>query len=198
MTRRYRLGMRADQKDETRRRIVEAAAALYPELGIKGTSLLRVAKAADVAPGTVRNHFPDTTALALAVGEAALGDMNLPGPEIFEGTRSMEERLRLLSAAMEAVVEQGNKWWSVLQREPKLYELWAPYNDRYEEQADRLTRAAIAPLDNDPVAIAVIRNMTTGTTIYWQLMARGLKPAEASEVLIQLVLPWLEGRLASR
>jgi AcrR family transcriptional regulator len=191
------MGRRADQKDETRLRIVDAAVGLYLERGMAGTSLLRVARAADVAPGTVRNHFPNTTALALAVGEAALGDMILPGPEIFEGSRTLEERLRRLWSEMEIVIHRGNKWWSVIQREPKLYELWTPYSTRYEVQADRLTRAAIAPLDNDPVAVAVIRNMTTGTTIYWELVGRGVPPPEASEVLIQLVLPWLEARLAS-
>ena len=54
MPRPYQLGRRADLKATTRARIVAAALAIYLDRGLAGASNLAVAKAADVAPGTVR------------------------------------------------------------------------------------------------------------------------------------------------
>jgi len=59
MPRSYNLGRRAGPKAETRDRIVAAAMAIYRDHGMAAASNLAVARAADVAPATVRNHFPE-------------------------------------------------------------------------------------------------------------------------------------------
>ena len=59
MPRPYNLGQRAAPKADTRSRIVDAALAIYLERGLAGASNLAIARAADVAPATVRNHFPE-------------------------------------------------------------------------------------------------------------------------------------------
>ena len=59
MPRPYNLGQRAAPKAETRARIVAAALAIYRDRGLAGASNLAIARAADVAPATVRNHFPE-------------------------------------------------------------------------------------------------------------------------------------------
>ena len=67
MPRPYRLGRRAAPKAEVRERIIAAALVIYAERGLAGASNLSIAKAADVAPATVRNHFPEPGDLAQAV-----------------------------------------------------------------------------------------------------------------------------------
>jgi AcrR family transcriptional regulator len=55
----YKLKARADRQRETRRRIVEATAALHQELGPARTTVSEVARRAGVQRLTVYNHFPD-------------------------------------------------------------------------------------------------------------------------------------------
>ena len=66
MTRKYQLKQRADQVEETRRRIVEATVGLHLERGPSATSVAEVARRAGVQRRTVYNHFPDDVALFAA------------------------------------------------------------------------------------------------------------------------------------
>jgi hypothetical protein len=56
MSRPYRLGKRAINLGETRRRIVEGAADAYAERGVQATSMQEVARRADVAPATATDE----------------------------------------------------------------------------------------------------------------------------------------------
>ena len=63
MKRKYELKKRAEQVDETRRRIVEATLELHRTLGPGATQLSEIARRAGVERRTVYNHFPDDAAL---------------------------------------------------------------------------------------------------------------------------------------
>ena len=78
MPRTYNLGRRTAPKADTRARIVAAALEIYRDRGLAGASNLAIARAADVAPATVRNHFPDQGDLSRAVFEALLGGARDP------------------------------------------------------------------------------------------------------------------------
>jgi AcrR family transcriptional regulator len=64
---------RAEQKQDTRARILETACALFARQGITATPTLEVADAAEVAHGTVFLHFPTRDALVTAVVEEYAG-----------------------------------------------------------------------------------------------------------------------------
>ena len=66
MARRYELKQRAEQVQETRRRIVEATVELHRTLGPAATPIAEVARRAGVQRRTVYNHFPDERALFAA------------------------------------------------------------------------------------------------------------------------------------
>jgi AcrR family transcriptional regulator len=66
MTRKYELRRRADQVEETRRRIVETTVGLHLERGPAATSIAEIARRAGVQRRTVYNHFPDEEALFAA------------------------------------------------------------------------------------------------------------------------------------
>jgi AcrR family transcriptional regulator len=55
----YRMAKRAESRDETRARIVEAAIALHEEVGPKATTISAIAERAGVQRLTVYRHFPD-------------------------------------------------------------------------------------------------------------------------------------------
>ncbi|MER7932027.1 MULTISPECIES: TetR/AcrR family transcriptional regulator [unclassified Streptomyces] len=61
---------RQERAEQTRRRIVEAAAAEFAEHGYDGTSLHRIVRSAGVTMGALTFHFPSKSALADAVQEA--------------------------------------------------------------------------------------------------------------------------------
>ena len=56
--------------DETRARLVAAAAEVFNRVGYRGTDSNRLARAAGYAPGTFYKHFPDKRAVFLAAYEA--------------------------------------------------------------------------------------------------------------------------------
>jgi AcrR family transcriptional regulator len=85
---------------ETRRRIVDAAASEYAENGIVATSMQMVARRADVAPGTVLNHFPDPDDLVRAVISKWTEEVQLPGPDDIDADASLGERLQAFFGAI--------------------------------------------------------------------------------------------------
>lgn len=61
---------RQERAEQTRRRLVEAAAAEFAEHGYSGASLHGIVRAAGVTMGALTFHFPTKSALAQAVQEA--------------------------------------------------------------------------------------------------------------------------------
>jgi AcrR family transcriptional regulator len=66
MPRKYELKQRAEQVEETRRRIVEATVDLHLTRGPAGTQIAEIARRAGVQRRTVYNHFSDDEALFAA------------------------------------------------------------------------------------------------------------------------------------
>lgn len=64
--RKYALRVRAERQQETRRRIVEAVAALHAEVGPARTTIAEIARRAGVQRLTVYSHFPDEEQLIMA------------------------------------------------------------------------------------------------------------------------------------
>ncbi len=96
MPRKYALGKRAVQQADTRRRIIDGRPRAHQEKGIGATTMLDVARRADVAPGTVANHFGSAEALATEVTTRILADLRMPTPDLFDGVEAMPDRIRLL------------------------------------------------------------------------------------------------------
>jgi AcrR family transcriptional regulator len=64
--RRYELKRRAERRDETRRRIVDATIHLHQTVGPVGASISAIAREAGVSRLTVYRHFPDEVSLLQA------------------------------------------------------------------------------------------------------------------------------------
>ena len=197
MPRRYTLGKRASPKSETRGRIVTAAAAIYLDRGSAAASNLAIARAADVAPATVRNHFPDRRDLTDAVFSELLSGIRPPAPAIFDGIEGIRERITRLASELAAFYERGESSWQLYQREPDLIEAWAGGVDRYYRDVDELMRSALGPLSPDDTALAVVAAVI-GPPAFFALRARNLSSEQAVELCIALVVPWLEARSAAK
>jgi AcrR family transcriptional regulator len=67
--RRYQLKKRAEQQEETRRRITEATVELHLTVGPAATRVSEIARRAGVERVTVYNHFPEDAELFLACSD---------------------------------------------------------------------------------------------------------------------------------
>ena len=67
--RRYELRRRAEQQDQTRRRITEAAVELHQSIGPAATTISAIAERAGVQRLTVYRHFPDQQAIFAACSQ---------------------------------------------------------------------------------------------------------------------------------
>ena len=193
MPRRYTLGKREESQADTRRRIIDATLRLYREVGIGGATVPVVARAADVAPATVRNHFPGPTDLAEAAADAILAELAMPDEAIFAGAAGPIERLELLLVEVAAFFERSTGWWQVREADRVRGDAWAAPEARYDERIRALIRTAIEPLGDDPVVVPVIAAILVN--VYFAARVAGLSSAAAVDVERSLLVPWLEARL---
>jgi AcrR family transcriptional regulator len=193
MPRAYRLGSREGPKGETRARIIEAALEIIRDRGLKGASNLAIAHAADVAPATVRNHFPTPDDLATATFDALLALLDVPTPAIYEGLDTLADRVQRLAIELAALYERSGPWWRAYEREPQLITAWGGGVERYYADVDRLMRAALGDLGDDDEAVSVLAAVV-GPPTFFALRNRGLSGDDAVRLTLELALPWLERR----
>ena len=93
--RKYELRKRAEQLEETRRRITEATVELHRTVGPAATQVSEIARRAGVQRVTVYNHFPDEAALFTACSAHWRALHPVPDPAAWLTTTDAGERLRL-------------------------------------------------------------------------------------------------------
>ena len=193
MQRAYNLGRRAAPKADTRSRIVAAALEIYRDRGLAAASNLAIARAADVAPATVRNHFPGPNDLARAVFDGLLVELRIPTPAIFDGLDGIADRLSRLAHELADFYERSEPWWRAYEREPELISAWSGGVDQYYAEIDRLMRMALGELGTDERSVAVVASVI-GPPAFFALRGRGLSSDEAVALTLELVVPWLDRR----
>ena len=197
MPRTYRLGRRAEQMSETRGAIARAALELIRREGLRSATVPAIAKAADVAQATVRNHFPDQPALLEVVGAMILEDLALPGVEIFDGLDSQAERVTRLAYELVAFYERGQEWWFVLTADASMSPAFEQTTRMYEQRFDDLVKEAVGSIGDDPIVIPMVGSVV-GPPLHYALVARGLSPEEVVEASLAMLLPWLGSRGSSK
>jgi AcrR family transcriptional regulator len=193
----YALGKRTEPKNETRARIVAAAAQVYRSRGVAAASNLAIAREADVAPATVRNHFPDPQELANAVFDEVLAELRPPTSAIFDGVDGIAERIARLASELAAFYERSSTAWQLYRQEPYLVEAWSGGVDRYYRDVDDLMRNALGPMRHDRTALALVAAVI-GPPAFFALRARGLSSRRAADLCVEVVVPWLEARAAAK
>ncbi len=193
MPRRYRLGERAIQMQATRDRIVEAAIELYVEVGISKATMRQVGLRADVAPGTLRSHFPSRQALEAAMVERLTAEAPLPNASMLDGAGSLEERVRRLLCATGTFFDQAGRLYRMWLREPMLRSPWTEAGERYGARWAELQRLALGPLADDPDVQAVFRAVMAPP--FYDAIRGGSRTTEETCALItEAIVPWLSSR----
>lgn len=176
-----------------RQRIVAAAFALYEEQGVSGTTMLDVARRADVAPGTVANHFGSAEALAAELTGRVLAELRMPTADLFDGVDRLADRVHLLVAELAGFFDRSVTWYQVSQREPPGSQVWADAEARYYGELDVLVRAALGRLAADADAVAVV-SVVLSTWVVGAIQRSGRSTETAVGLVSDLLATWLAAR----
>ena len=196
MPRRYTLRKRQDQKAATRDRIVAAAAELFRVQGVTRTSMAQVAAAADVAPGTIRNHFATTDDLATAVANDVMARLRMPAPDIFDGVDGAPAKVAALARAMAAYYERSQPWYRMADLDDRPVDAWIEGHARYEAEYEALVRTALGPGAPDDVVGVVAAMLHPG--VFVALGGTHSSMVDAADTLGRVLAPWLEATLVRR
>jgi AcrR family transcriptional regulator len=182
---------------ETRAAIVRAALELIRAGGLGSATVPAIARASDVAPATVRNHFPDQAELLVEVGDLILRDLDLPDVGIFDGLASTSDRVTRLARELVEFYGRGQTWWFIFTADAAMAPAFERSAARYEARFDELVRASLGPMVDDDVAFAMVASVI-GPPLHYALVARGVAADVVVETSLAMLLPWLEAREEQR
>jgi AcrR family transcriptional regulator len=136
-----------ERRAETRQRLLDAAAELFAQRGIEGSSVDAIAERAERTSGAIYDHFGGKPGLLFALLEGWVDDVAVTiGAELAMAT-SLEERLASLWRNV-SDPPTGDGRWIALE-----HELWS-YAARNEHARDHLARRYRAAWDGVDEAVA--------------------------------------------
>jgi AcrR family transcriptional regulator len=177
----------------TRARIVEAATELFIEKGISATTMREIGQRADVAPGTLRRHFPSREGLERAMVEHLTAEAPLPELTLFDGTRTIGDRLERLIHASGMFIDQAQRLYRMWVREPMLSGPWAEKGADYGVRWDDLIRAALGPLANDDDAMALLHAILD-PAFFDRVRGAARTTDQAAGLITDMIVPWYRRR----
>ncbi|WP_193368409.1 TetR/AcrR family transcriptional regulator [Pelagibius marinus] len=193
--RKYRMDKRAGAAEETRRRIVEACFDLHCQKGIADTTMTEIAGQAGVSVGTVYHHFPRYEDAITACGAHAAAKVPPPGPGVFDGLDSLEDRLKALAAAVFGYFGRL-KVFDLIRADRHRYEVVQGFVDQEAAGRLALARAALAPFgagDRDIHLTAALLDVS----VHDELCRAGFTTAEAAQDVAATLYARLKERLAA-
>jgi hypothetical protein len=119
--------------------------------------------------------------------------LRIPTLEIFDGLKTLRDRVERLARELAAFYERSEPWWRAYEREPELIRAWGGGVDQYYADIERLMRTALGELSSDERSLAVIASVI-GPPTFFALRGRGLTSDEAVELSLEIAVPWLEQR----
>jgi AcrR family transcriptional regulator len=108
---------RAEQVDQTRQRIVQAAVHLHGTVGPAATTIAGIAEQAGVTRLTVYRHFPDEEALYLACSSHWMAQQVPPDPDAWAEIADPAQRLRAGLADLYRFYRQGQAMLTLGERD---------------------------------------------------------------------------------
>jgi AcrR family transcriptional regulator len=190
VTRKYKMGRRADARDNTRERILKATMQLHDEQGVAPTTLTQVARRAGVGPATVFRHFPTVNQLVQACGQHVWIEMRPPVPDnaaaVFAGIESTDARLARLIDELDDFYGRGSLRLGLAGRDRELIPELHGFLSAVEAGVEALVRAAFANSGEPEEAIQIVLALTSFPV--WQSLQRlGLPQAELAAMKVRFL-----------
>ena len=181
---------RAEQVDQTRQRIVEAAVALHGSVGPAATTIAAIAEKAGVTRLTVYRHFPDETALLNTCSAHWRSQQQPPGPSAWAQIDDPARRLRAGLADLYRHYRAGAGMLAHIHRD--FAALPDELQRRWRDEADRHCDLLAAPFAGDPsqrrLIRAVIGHAASFGTWHSLCLDQGLADQQAVDVMTSAVL----------
>jgi AcrR family transcriptional regulator len=190
MARKYELKQRAENVEETRRRIVEAAIELHGTVGPARTTVSAIADRAGVQRQTYYRHFPDERGLMVACSGLWQERHPPPDPSGLREIADGKERLRLALTGLYDFYESGEPMLANVVRDAQVHELTAEIAAMRSSAVAELREVlaeVVAPPGSPAEAGATLDLVLDFTT--WRALVRrsGLSRDEAVELAVDLL-----------
>jgi len=188
--RKYQQKARAEQAQETRQQIVEAAVKLHEELGPANTSIKAIAEGAGVQRLTVYRHFPDDASLFEACTSHWFG-LHPPPPVagVDEPVNPQRQTEKTLLALYRYYRQTERMWYVALRDVEELEALQEPMNKAecyFDNMHNELLSAWKPSVDIKKQLSITLRHCLHFST--W----RSLKAEKLSDKkMVELVMRWL-------
>ncbi|MFV1981738.1 MAG: TetR/AcrR family transcriptional regulator [Rhodothermia bacterium] len=186
MSRKYEQKKRAERREDTRRKIVEAAVALHETVGPALTTITEIAERAGVSRLTVYRHFPDDIALISACS-GLYGERNpFPDSESWLSTDDPCDRLRQALIESYAYHRRTEAMMSRALADVPDSPVMKPYNDYWRNAADLVASASGLRGSEYSLLRAAIGHALAFST--WRSLVRdqGLTDKQSVEVMVRL------------
>jgi AcrR family transcriptional regulator len=187
-TRKYELKRRAEQQDETRRRIVEAAVDLHQTIGLAATTVSAIAERAGVQRLTVYRHFPDPQSIYAACARHFFATTPPPDPGAWAAISDPVQRLAAALTGTYAWYERAEAMLASVTRDAELLPEFV--GGAYAALLERLRQPLLAgwPAGTHHRLVAA----ATGHALHfrtWRSLVRvqGLTTREAVTLMARLV-----------
>lgn len=188
--RRYVMETRARTAEETRRRIVEATYALHAERGIGDTTMKDIAERADVGLGTVYHHFPTYNDAVRACGAHTFAVSAPPDATMFNGTKSLDERIMRLAYELFAFYRRCPGIAKARADQLK-FEALRDFMGLWNAAFAELVNEALKPADDKsvfaPVLIALL-----DFDVHARLVAAGLSTEDAAQLMAAMLTDFMK------
>jgi AcrR family transcriptional regulator len=189
MSRQYEMKRRAESRDGTRRRIVEAAIELHQTVGPAATTVTEIAERAKVGRVTFYRHFADVDQLARACSGLYFEQNPAPNPDSWLLVEDPDERLRTAVRETYAYHRATENMISHVLADARDHEVMTPYHELWRHACDVLMKGRRARGRNRAglrAALAVALSFDTWRTL---VREQGLSEAEAVAVAVRMATP---------
>jgi AcrR family transcriptional regulator len=190
MPRTYRLKKRAEEREQTRERILKATMQLHDEQGVAATSFVQIAERAGVGAATVYRHFPRLGDLVMACGVHVWEEMRPPSPDsaaaVFAGAETTGGRLERLVDELDAFYRRGALRLGLAARDRELVPELDGFLNAVEAGVAALVREALAGPALPKSTIQMVLGLMSFPV--WVAFSRlELADAERKRMTVQLI-----------
>ena len=182
---------RADRRQETRRRIVEATVELHREVGPARTTVAEIARRAGVQRLTVYNHFPEDVELFAACQAHFLSEHPLPDLSPALALGDPVDALRAALHALYASYREREAMTEKVLRDrtlvPALDALLERTMDRQQEQLGDALAGRLAPRGARRRRLRALVAVALDFSTWRRLTGHGVDDAAAADLMTEAI-----------
>ncbi|MDX6688979.1 MAG: hypothetical protein QOG15_436 [Solirubrobacteraceae bacterium] len=186
--RKYEKRRRAEQEQDTRRRITEAAVELHQTVGPARTTVKELAEMAGVQRATVYRHFPDDTAIFAACSEHWRAQTPAPDPAPWAQIADPGERLAIALREFYAFFRRGESMIANVRRDAETMPALRPFVERtYAAMAAAVELLEVGRPPGGATSRAAVIALALDFRTWQLLTRRGLSDDQAAELMSRVV-----------